>query len=595
MKLNINKLPLICAIGMAAMTQSCSLEEVNPGGGTFENAATTPEGMETMVNNCYFGMERKLYNDIDFMAFMEANTDLWTYAGNQEGKNDKMFMFFRGATPDISFTNNIWNSCYDGIGSCNRVLVNLDRCQYKEPNDRNITEAKVRFMRAVYYYNLVEIFGGVVKQTEAMDINYAPVRTEPVEIYRDIIIPDLQFAVQNLEVGTDATMVTPTKKAALGFLTKACLQSRQYTDEFLQTGFDAAKELINDCENGGTKYGAYMYPTYEDVFKEANNLNNKEALYKYNIYSGADGNGSSNGNYRTNRNNEHFLCNIYRFAAIQNNQEAMIEWGKGIAGDFMPTAYLLKLFQNADGSLDPRFTTNFNREWTSNVDYTWTEGDAKNYKKDTSIVGTKINKGDVAIKIVMPQDANYAAEMAAETTSPYIVATLEDIYDGLNVITMKADGSGENMFRYIYPSLTKHNSSNYYVVNAGKKRNGNLNAVLVMRMAEVYLIAAEYDLLLNGGSNAAAYVNKVRSRAGAANVGSVTIRTLLDERARELCGEFTRFYDLKRMGMFKDDSYLKETHPFLANYFSPNYALRPIPQGFTNVISNGDSFQNPGY
>ena len=221
----------------------------------------------------------------------------------------------------------------------------------------------------VYYYNLVEIFGGVVKQTEAMDINYAPVRTEPVEIYRDIIIPDLQFAVQNLEVGTDATMVTPTKKAALGFLTKACLQSRQYTDEFLQTGFDAAKELINDCENGGTKYGAYMYPTYEDVFKEANNLNNKEALYKYNIYSGADGNGSSNGNYRTNRNNEHFLCNIYRFAAIQNNQEAMIEWGKGIAGDFMPTAYLLKLFQNADGSLDPRFTTNFNREWTSNVDY----------------------------------------------------------------------------------------------------------------------------------------------------------------------------------------------------------------------------------
>lgn len=112
---------------------------------------------------------------------------------------------------------------------------------------------------------------------------------------------------------------------------------------------------------------------------------------------------------------------------------------------------------------------------------------------------------------------------------------------------------------------------------------------------EVNLIAAEYDLLLNGGSGAAAYVNKVRSRAGAANVGSVTMRTLLDERARELCGEFTRFYDLKRTGMFKDDTYLKETHPFLANYFSPNYALRPIPQGFTNVISNGDSFQNPGY
>ena len=36
-----------------------------------------------------------------------------------------------------------------------------------------------------------------------------------------------------------------------------------------------------------------------------------------------------------------------------------------------------------------------------------------------------------------------------------------------------------------YPSLNKHNSSNYYVANASKKRNGNLNATFMMRMAEV--------------------------------------------------------------------------------------------------------------
>lgn len=50
-----------------------------------------------------------------------------------------------------------------------------------------------------------------------------------------MIIPDLEYAAENLEKGTDATTTTPTKKAALGFLAKACLQTKEYgTDDYLQ-------------------------------------------------------------------------------------------------------------------------------------------------------------------------------------------------------------------------------------------------------------------------------------------------------------------------------------------------------------------------
>ena len=52
--------------------------------------------------------------------------------------------------------------------------------------------------------------------------------------------------------------------------------------------------------------------------------------------------------------------------------------------------------------------------------------------------------------------------------------------------------------------------------------------------------------------------------------GAATIRTVLDERGRELCGEFTRFFDLKRTGMYKDASYLQSTFPELAGYLSLN-------------------------
>jgi hypothetical protein len=153
----------------------------------------------------------------------------------------------------------------------------------------------------------------------------------------------------------------------------------------------------------------------------------------------------------------------------------------------------------------------------------------------------------------------------------------------------------ENLFRYIYPSLRKHLSDNYYVANASKNRNGNLNATFMMRMSEVYLIAAEASLYLNNGPQAMAYVNKVRTRAGANPLTvAPTIRTIIDERGRELCGEYCRFYDLKRTGMMTA-TYLNETHPDLGKYFKPEYAVRPIPQQFIQAINNCAEYQNPGY
>ena len=41
-----------------------------------------------------------------------------------------------------------------------------------------------------------------------------------------------------------------------------------------------------------------------------------------------------------------------------------------------------------------------------------------------------------------------------------------------------------------------------------------LNATFMIRMAEIYLSAAEADIYLNGGANAMGYINKVRQRAG---------------------------------------------------------------------------------
>uniref|UniRef100_UPI0034A42965 RagB/SusD family nutrient uptake outer membrane protein n=1 Tax=Phocaeicola vulgatus TaxID=821 RepID=UPI0034A42965 len=567
---NIFRKLTLYSVALAAVSfSSCSLEENNPAGFTKENLATSIEGYETLVNQCYFAMERYFYGTDSWMSLTEGDSDLWTYQANQSTSYTQWFWFFAGASPNTTYTNNWWNGTYDGVGSCNEAIALAGYAPYKTEAERNAKVAEARFLRAIYYFNAVEQFGGVTMLTEPeTTLNYAPERTDPLTIYKEVIIPDLEYAVEWLAVGTHATTTVPTKKAALGFLAKACLQTYEYgSTEYLQKALDSAKELIADCESGGAKYNAYMYPTYEEVFKESNNWENKEALWKHRWYAGSDGHGSSNGNYKLNRNDEYFLCNVNKFGAREDNQETRLTWEGCISGIFMPTQHLLNLYVQEDGTLDPRFHESFTTEWNANKNYIWDTSAANMYDKDESIVGTELKKGDLAIKFVMPQDEDYAEEKANRHTSNYLMIAYDDVYnDQKHNVNMQYNGM-ENQFRYFYPSLNKHNSSNYYVANASKKRNGNLNATFMMRMAEVYLIAAEADIYINGGANAMGYINKVRARAGAkALTGTATVRTVLDERGRELCGEYCRFYDLKRTGMFKSSNYLETLSKILCKW-----------------------------
>lgn len=599
----------VFVLGMSFFLQGCSLDEDNPGGFTFDNIATAKAGYDAILNNIYFGAERYYYGTNGYVLLTDGDTDLWTYRGNDNTSYLQWLWFFGGASPNTTYTNGFWNASYDGIGACNNAIAESDKSPYTgDELKEKIAEA--RFMRAIYYFNLVEQFGSVTMLTSVTtEPDYSPVKAAPMTIYSKVIIPDLEYAVKYLNVGTDATTTVPTKKAALGFLAKACLQTYEYgTSEYISKADSIANVLISDCEAGGSKYNTYMYPDYNDVFKESNNYENKEALWKHRWHADATGHGSSNGNYKLNRNDEYFLCKLGNFGARVDNQESRLTREGSKEGVMMPTKHLLDLFVQKDGTLDPRFHESFSTQWNANQHYVWNPGDESKFDKKFEADSTVLNVGDLAVRFVMPEDSDYAKEVAKKHSSGYLLIDYNDVYnsDNNNVnmnysyvntdATYRNDGSNDNPFRYFYPSLNKFNSSNYYVANATKKRNGNLNAIFIMRMAEVYLIAAECEIYLGKPDKALAHLNVVRKRAGAElYTETPTVRTVLDERARELCGEHTRFMDLHRTGMFNDAVYLQETHPDLARYFKPVYALRPVPTTYTATISNGGEYQNPGY
>ncbi|CAN5648259.1 RagB/SusD family nutrient uptake outer membrane protein [soil metagenome] len=113
--------------------------------------------------------------------------------------------------------------------------------------------------------------------------------------------------------------------------------------------------------------------------------------------------------------------------------------------------------------------------------------------------------------------------------------------------------------------------------------------VIVLRLAEMYLIRAEANARLNADpALVRADINVVRNRAGLSDLpGSITsqqalLDAILQERRLEFAMEGLRFFDLRRMGEAQEVLNIPAER-----------LLFPIPQGERDVNPNLE--QNPGY
>lgn len=149
------------------------------------------------------------------------------------------------------------------------------------------------------------------------------------------------------------------------------------------------------------------------------------------------------------------------------------------------------------------------------------------------------------------------------------------------------------------PSLNKF-MWNYEGVFYGSNlqiRNGD---VAVMRMAEVYLIAAEAEQHLGNGAKAAEYLNDLRRRAARATaspadytLNTATEDDIFDEYAREMCGEFQRWALLQRHQAFTDR--LAKYNGRAAKNYKPHMIWRPISATFLQQIDNKEQYGDNGY
>ena len=134
-----------------------------------------------------------------------------------------------------------------------------------------------------------------------------------------------------------------------------------------------------------------------------------------------------------------------------------------------------------------------------------------------------------------------------------------------------------------------------------------LNSLPIMRLSEVYLIAAEAAAKETDGVNAAKYLNKIVLRANPdateVSAADATVDRVMLERRKEFVGEGHRFFDAMRNDVTiiryedVDDrgfhySLIPESEKFDRTYFR---AILPIPVAEINVNPNIKGQQNPGY
>jgi len=126
---------------------------------------------------------------------------------------------------------------------------------------------------------------------------------------------------------------------------------------------------------------------------------------------------------------------------------------------------------------------------------------------------------------------------------------------------------------------------------------GDRNDTKVLRLSDVYLIAAEASFRLGNEPDARMYLNYIRTRRNASQItatGSALLEAIIEERRLELAFEGDRYMDLQRLMLpvVRSVNYPASARTIPYTDFR---RILPIPQAEVDANPNIREQQNPGY
>ena len=509
---------------------------------------------------------------------------LWdTYSDIALGPGGPVEQGTYNGTYDFLVTN--WKDTYDGINRANTVIKNVSTMDIDATVKSNVL-GEARFLRALYYFHLVDFFGAVPIYDESWDVaerfNEMLLPRNSTEEVWNFIITDLTFAIDNLPVSwAQSDYGRATKGAAYALRGKAYL----YTKSWKNAIADFEEIVYNRTHN----YNYSLFSDYTMLFASSGPIaGDRESIFSIQ--------------------NKGTVGNLYgmELTTLYGTRGA---FGGGRA-TCMPSVKLADMYEEKDGRI-------FN--WNNHIP----NFNESNDVKRTAFRAT-LNSGLNALATI-PDTArlgniyrNRDPRMMQSLIVPY------SYYDGFIV------GTGPK--RQLYAVASGATVANGFIQNdrgwnvyfyrkfvpigdmGGTITNRNHTPINfpIIRLADVLLMLSEAYNEDNQLANAVRELNKVRARTStnmpAINSGPVWLNVsgkqemferIVRERAVELAGEGHRYSDLKRWRLAIEYLNGKQEKDFTGEIrftrkFEDRDYLWPIPTAETLI--NPDLLpNNPGW
>ncbi|MFV0521603.1 MAG: RagB/SusD family nutrient uptake outer membrane protein [Mangrovibacterium sp.] len=508
----------------------------------------TEAGVRDLTDACYTPL-RYWFGKEKASNFSESCTDILTRAKGHT--NQAIVNYSSGFTADNGELYDLWGYNYQALNFCNEALYRLGQIDME---DGARLTGEVSFLRAMYSWIIAEMWGDTHYTTEPSrgvitTANYTSVD----EIYKQIFA-DLEVAIANCPETTEEGGRV-TKWAA-----KAMKARMLLTRGEKEAAAGLAKEII---DNGPFS----LFSDYASLWNMSNSegSTNSECIWYVNYTSDLLLDQELNNSAQERGGNNLHLMYGMKYDVEPGMSRDLVN-GRPF-NRYMPTRFLLELF---DQENDQRYQGSFKTVW---------------YMNNPESKGDYVNMTDTAIYLVAGTIPASEYERVAQT---YQLKGIDDLYD--------ADGTPKTARDVTFQISKFDDPTRPAVATVESARD-----FFVFRISEMYLIVAE-GYMESDPTTALAYLNTLRKNraiegheaAMEVAASDLTLDYILDERARELCGEQLRWFDLKRTGKLVER--VKAHNTDGAPNINGNHYVRPFPQDFLDAIQNKTDFtQKPGY
>ncbi|MFS4418527.1 RagB/SusD family nutrient uptake outer membrane protein [Maribacter sp. 2307ULW6-5] len=225
-----------------------------------DNFYSNEEQVFQALVGVYDAMQTRAMYDLNMWRMVDGPTD--NLRGNTGARE---LAEYAASTTDRTLLST-WRGLYDGINRANLLLENIPNAQGLDPEILNRFEGEAKFLRALFYFNLVNLWGEVPLVSEVLPADELTIAPSSVEDVYAFIEQDLKDAIEGLPLNSELGSTDTgraTKGAAQTLLAKTFLYQEKWTD-----AITFANEVIDS--------GQYsLQDDFLSIFQESNEFNSE--------------------------------------------------------------------------------------------------------------------------------------------------------------------------------------------------------------------------------------------------------------------------------------------------------------------------------